>query len=143
MFSTGETFRSLVDQYLQTPLRKGVPPLFIVLRPLYSDPEKVKIIEELALGCVHSLKETGYFVKGESSVHGVQSILGRYQILILIIINLIYIAQFNTKGILTALYIVIKYMQMQYMHIWTYMKQSCSYTYTCLHICIQQDTSSL
>ena len=94
-----------------------MPPLFIVLRPLYSDPEKVKIIEELALGYVHSLKETGYFVKGESSVHGVQSILGRYQILILIIINLIYIAQFNTKGILTALYIVIKYMQMQYMDI--------------------------
>ena len=93
--STGETFRSLVDQYLQTALRKGVPPLFIVLRPLYSDPEKVKIIEELALGYVHSLKETGYFVKGESSsvVRGVQSIVGRYQILILIIINLYSVIQ--------------------------------------------------
>ena len=33
------------------------------------------------------------------------------------IINLIYIAQFDTNGILTALYIVITYMQMQYVHV--------------------------
>ena len=35
------------------------------------------------------------------------------------VINLIYIVQFDTNGIgiLTALYI-----QMQYMHIWTYLK---------------------
>ena len=43
---------------------------------------------------------------------------------IIIIINLIYIAQFDTNGILTALYIVITYIQMQYVHVWTYMKQS-------------------
>ena len=35
-------------------------------------------------------------------------------IIIIIIINLIYIAQFNTNGILTALYIVIKHIQMQH-----------------------------
>ena len=34
-----------------------------------------------------------------------------------IIINLIYIAQFDTNGILTALYIVIAYIQMQYVHV--------------------------
>ena len=55
-------------------------------------------------------------------------------IIIIIIINLIYIAQFDTNGILTSLYIVITYIQMQYVHIWTYMKQSYKYTYTCLHI---------
>ena len=44
-------------------------------------------------------------------------------IIMIIIINLIYIAQFDTNCILTALYIVITYIQMQYMHIWTYMKQ--------------------
>ena len=55
-------------------------------------------------------------------------------IIIIIIINLIYIAQFDTNGILTALYIVITYIQMQYVHVWTYMKQSYKYTYTCLHI---------
>ena len=63
--SAGETFRTLVDYFLQNALRKGVPPLFVVLRPLYSDPEKVKIIEELALGYVDCLKETGYFSKGQ------------------------------------------------------------------------------
>ena len=35
----------------------------------------------------------------------------------LIIINLIYIAQFDTSGIVTALYIVTTYIQMQYVHI--------------------------
>ena len=33
------------------------------------------------------------------------------------IINLSYIAQFNTNGILTVLYIVITYIQMQYVHV--------------------------
>ena len=36
---------------------------------------------------------------------------------VIIIINLIYIAQFDTNGILTALYIVITYIQMQYVHV--------------------------
>ena len=45
-----------------------------------------------------------------------------YKIIQMIIINLIYIAQFHTNGILTALYIVIKYIQTQCMHIWTYIK---------------------
>ena len=39
------------------------------------------------------------------------------QVIIIIIINLIYIAQFDTNGILTALYIVITYIQMQYVHV--------------------------
>ena len=38
-------------------------------------------------------------------------------IIIMIIINLIYIAQFDTNGILTALYTVITYIQMQYVHV--------------------------
>ena len=37
-------------------------------------------------------------------------------IIIILIINLIYIAQFNTNGILTALCIVIMYTQTQYVH---------------------------
>lgn len=48
-------------------LHKGVPPLFVDLRPLYADPEKVKIIEALALGFVESLKATGFFTKEEAS----------------------------------------------------------------------------
>ena len=38
-------------------------------------------------------------------------------IIIIIIINLIYVAQFDANGILTALYIVITYIQMQYVHV--------------------------
>ena len=38
-------------------------------------------------------------------------------IIIMIIINLIYIAQFDTNGILTALHLVIQYIQMQHVHI--------------------------
>ena len=38
-------------------------------------------------------------------------------IIIMIIINLIYIVQFDSNGILTALYIDIQYIQMQYMHL--------------------------
>ena len=53
---------------------------------------------------------------------------------LIIIINLIYIAQFDTNGILTALYIVITCIQMQYVHVCTYAEQSYKYTYTCLHI---------
>jgi hypothetical protein len=60
----GETFRTQVNCYLQNALRKGVPPLFVVLRPLYCDPEKVKIIEDLALSYATNLKETGHFIKG-------------------------------------------------------------------------------
>ena len=55
-------------------------------------------------------------------------------LLLLLLINLIYIAQFDTNGILTALYIVITNIQMQYVHVCTYVKQSYKYTYTCLHI---------
>ena len=47
-------------------------------------------------------------------------------LLIVVIINLIYIAQFDTNGVLTVLSIVIKYIQMQYVHVWTYIKQSYS-----------------
>ena len=38
-------------------------------------------------------------------------------IIVIIIINIIYITQFETNGILTALYIVITYIQMQYVHV--------------------------
>ena len=37
-------------------LRKGVPPLFVDLRPLYKDPKKAAIIEELCLNYANSLK---------------------------------------------------------------------------------------
>ena len=52
----GDSFRELVDTYLKKALRKGVPPLFVDLRPLYKDPKKAAIIEELCLNYANSLK---------------------------------------------------------------------------------------
>ena len=43
--------------------------------------------------------------------------LDHVHIMIIIIINLFYILQFNINGILTALYIVIHYSHTHYMHI--------------------------
>ena len=72
------------------------------------------------------ISETNNFWPGS----GKSEVIG----IIIIIINLIYIAQFDTNGILTALYIVITYIQMQYVYVCTYAEQSYKYTYTCLHI---------
>lgn len=59
--ATGEKFLSLLEPYLKKALRKGVPPLFVDLRPLYKDPEKIKAIEELCSGYLQNLKESGTF----------------------------------------------------------------------------------
>jgi peptide alpha-N-acetyltransferase len=40
-FLTGEEFESRLHKHVSNALRKGVPPLFVDLRPLYSVPEKV------------------------------------------------------------------------------------------------------
>ena len=51
----------------------------------------------------------------------------------IIIMNLIYKAQFDTNGILTALYIVIKYIKKHHVHSCMDIQKH-SYTYTGLHI---------
>ena len=38
-------------------------------------------------------------------------------VVVVVVVNLIYIVQFDTNGILIALYIVIAYIQMQYVHV--------------------------
>ena len=53
----------------------------------------------------------------ESGSTGLHGTISRELITIIIIINLIYIARFDTNAILTALYIVIAYIQMQYVHV--------------------------
>ena len=54
---------------------------------------------------------------------------------ILVIINLIYIARFDIKGILTAQYIVIKYIQMHYMYLLIVIHEHIySYAYSGLYI---------
>ncbi|CAH1778361.1 unnamed protein product [Owenia fusiformis] len=66
-FTSGSTFKKLVDTYLKKALIKGVPPLFVTLRSLYSDPEKVSIIEDLLLGYIDSLKSEEVFNKSDEA----------------------------------------------------------------------------
>ena len=40
-FLTGDVFRDLIDKFLRTSLRKGVPSIFVSIKVHYKDPEKV------------------------------------------------------------------------------------------------------
>ena len=51
-----DAFKSRIGQYMQKALRKGVPPLFVDLRPLYLNEEKVAIIQDLCEGYCNNLK---------------------------------------------------------------------------------------
>ena len=53
MIVSGDQFRTLLDAYMRKAFRKGIPPLFVDLKPLYSDPAKAKIIGDLT----HSYEE--------------------------------------------------------------------------------------
>lgn len=57
----GDLFRKEVDDYMRTGFHKGIPPLFVDLKSLYKDKEKVKIIEELLQSYLEALKSTGCF----------------------------------------------------------------------------------
>jgi len=54
-----EDFRPLANAYLLRGLKKGIPSLFVDLKPLYQDTQKRAIIEELVDGYRRSLEE-GY-----------------------------------------------------------------------------------
>ncbi|KAK0183435.1 hypothetical protein PV327_001478 [Microctonus hyperodae] len=60
-YASGEQFKKLVDQYLRRGLHKGIPPLFVNLRSLYTDKEKVEIIQSLVLEYKDALKSHGHF----------------------------------------------------------------------------------
>ncbi|KAG1671753.1 N-alpha-acetyltransferase 15, NatA auxiliary subunit [Nymphon striatum] len=66
-FLNDDMFRSAVDKYLRNALHKGVPPLFVNLRSLYTDSNKVKIIEDLVVGYENSLNENCTFSAAEKN----------------------------------------------------------------------------
>lgn len=66
-YFTGEQFKVSVDKYLRRGLVKGVPPLFIDLRSLYTDQSKVEVIEGLMLQYVDALKKIGKFSEVEAN----------------------------------------------------------------------------
>ena len=51
----------MVDEQMRSQLRRGVPPLYVSLKPLYKDAEKVKVIEQLVTGYLKSLEECQKF----------------------------------------------------------------------------------
>jgi peptide alpha-N-acetyltransferase len=64
-YASGDRFKVMVDSYLRPMLRKGVPSLFVSVKDLYTDAEKKRMIEEVLLGYVESLKSAKRFSKDE------------------------------------------------------------------------------
>ncbi|XP_074530472.1 N-alpha-acetyltransferase 15, NatA auxiliary subunit a [Halichoeres trimaculatus] len=64
-FLTGEKFCECLDNYLRMNFSKGCPPVFTTLKSLYTDKEKVKIIEELVVGFEKSLKSCRMFSEND------------------------------------------------------------------------------
>ncbi|GFO47570.1 N-alpha-acetyltransferase 15, nata auxiliary subunit-like [Plakobranchus ocellatus] len=60
-FTTGDVFHKFIDEFLKKALRKGQPPLFVSIKSIYTDPCKVRVIEDLVLSYVANLKESGKF----------------------------------------------------------------------------------
>ena len=59
--ATGEEFEKRLRSYFIAAVRKGVPPLFVDLQPLYSDPVKGKVLEQTALRFLENLEQHGSF----------------------------------------------------------------------------------
>lgn len=64
-FLSGEKFRECLDRYLRMNFSKGCPPVFTTLKSLYSDKEKVAIIEELVVSYETSLKSCRMFSQND------------------------------------------------------------------------------
>lgn len=64
--ATGSRFSEIVDDYLRRGLRKGVPPLFVNIRSIYKDSEKVQAISDLIHTYHDNLQATGHFSKADS-----------------------------------------------------------------------------
>jgi len=60
-FCTGEEFEKRLRNYFIAAIRKGVPPLFVDLRPLYEDPVKGKVLENMAIRFKENLLKHGSF----------------------------------------------------------------------------------
>lgn len=65
----GNTFRNEVDSYLRAGFHKGVPPLFVDLRSLYKNKQKIQIIEELLESYVNNLTKFSSFDSEGNVLH--------------------------------------------------------------------------
>ncbi|KAK5610106.1 N-alpha-acetyltransferase 15, NatA auxiliary subunit, partial [Crenichthys baileyi] len=64
-FLTGEKFQECLNTYLRMNFTKGCPPVFTTLKSLYTDKEKVMIIEELVLGYESCLRSSRMFSEND------------------------------------------------------------------------------
>jgi peptide alpha-N-acetyltransferase len=60
-YARGDRFHKLLDSYMRPMFRKGVPSLFVSLKPLYSDPAKIAIIEQLVEDYARNLLANEHF----------------------------------------------------------------------------------
>lgn len=61
MFTAGDLFKKLLDEYLRPCIRKGMSPVFRNIRKVYGDPAKVSIVEELGSMYLTSMKDHSKF----------------------------------------------------------------------------------
>ncbi|CAJ0644182.1 14066_t:CDS:10 [Entrophospora sp. SA101] len=66
------TFRTMIDEYMQIAIRKGVPSLFVNLKKLYTDPQKEKIIEELIEEYYQNLMNHGVFTQSGTTASDIR-----------------------------------------------------------------------
>ena len=63
---------------MKAALRKGVPPLFVELRPLYSDPEKFKVIDKIVNSFLVNLQNVSSFDESGSPKESPTTLLWMY-----------------------------------------------------------------
>jgi len=80
-FLTGAELESRLSTYIKAALRKGVPPLFVDLRPLYSVPEKFQMIEALVTSFLDNQRNVGSFESSGSPKESPTSLLWTYYFL--------------------------------------------------------------
>ncbi|XP_026185865.1 N-alpha-acetyltransferase 15, NatA auxiliary subunit-like [Mastacembelus armatus] len=64
-FLRGDTFCECLDSYLRINFSKGCPPVFTTLKSLYTDKEKVTIIEDLVVGYETCLRSCRMFSEND------------------------------------------------------------------------------
>ena len=64
----GVGFERQLSLYLQNMLRKGVPSIFVLIKELYKNPEKARIIESVVTGFEKSLHAMGKFVESATGM---------------------------------------------------------------------------
>ena len=80
-FLTGAELETRLTTYIKVALRKGVPPLFVDLRPLYSVPEKFNLIETILNSFLENQLKGSSFESSGSPLESPTSLLWTYYFL--------------------------------------------------------------